>query len=351
MARFTKIFALWNDPTPDQTIGDTTTTPNPGTDNGNGYGYGSYAYGSGGGGGSSSQTTTAETKTKADKTQKYNASADLINNYNSLRAAAAANKRSYNNQVKASKNIWEQDSKTNAISSDTDWFNQQLKLQNAYNNHRRSAGTGLYGSGIHSLNNLYSRQDDTADTNILKAYKENQQSINTELYKSLTDAVNDYNQSLSQTKQGLNDAVMGFINQYGNLTGNISTTTTKTNTKASGDNSTVNTSTTFDTQTNKNPFLTYGKGFEGKKDKNGKIKGKQYANVNVNKLNKIFGTKIKRGKYGELTTAYLEQVMGLPSLKRQGFVRDTGSVLTSLNRLTSSQYTGSSYLNSLRYGG
>lgn len=340
MARFTKVFC-WGDPVPDQQLGNTTPTPNPGTDNG--YGYGSYGYGGGGGGGGGGGSTSSEstTKTEADKVQEYNASADFRTNYNSLRAAAAANKRSFDKQKKASEEIWKQDSKMNAIASDTDWFNQQQKLQNAYNNHRRSAGTGLYGSGLHSLNNLYSRQDDIVDTNILKAFKENQQSINTELYKSLEDAVNDYNQSLSATKQGLTDAVLGYVNQLGNLTGSTSTTKTET---SSGDSSSTS-NTTISTQTNKNPFLIYGGGLEGKKG------GKHYAAVNYKKLNKVFGTKIKKGKYGELTTAYLEKAMGEPVLKRQGFVRDSGSLLTGLNRLTSSQYTGSAYLNSLRYGG
>lgn len=285
--------------------------PNGGGGGGGGYG----GYGGGGGGGGNGTTVV-----KPDPIQQQNAVADAGNNIVAYQNNIDNANRTLGNTKKANKKIWTLDTLENQRSTDVNWFIQQQKLQNAYQNQRRSSGTGLNGQGLHQLNNLYARSDDISDQQLLNNQQKTQNQINEELYKNQVEAVNSYNNALADVLNGVYDTVGSFATTYGNLTGS------KTKNKNSGS------TTTQTVTTNKNPYVTYGK--------NGQAK------LNYKKLNKMFGLKLD-GRGGD---ASIGRFLQIPELKQQNNYRTPKTVRTHLGYLTNSQKTGSAYLNSLRYG-
>lgn len=121
--------------------------------------------------------------------------------------------RQYKSAMKSAKEKYKASLRN--LGTKDEWFNTQVKLQNAYKNQRDANGNGAYGSGMDALNNVTRTYDSTTDTQIRNADQDARDSIYQQLYTAQQQAIDDWNNSLTALKQTVRDINGNYVvNNY-----------------------------------------------------------------------------------------------------------------------------------------
>ena len=98
-----------------------------------------------------------------------------------------------------------------------DWFKQQKKLQGSMNQIKDTAGSALTGSNFLNMLDLFKTADDDIDTEALSTLRQNQNTIDNDLYEALSQSVNGRNELAADTEYAKKQLRSDLASQIANL--------------------------------------------------------------------------------------------------------------------------------------
>ena len=93
------------------------------------------------------------------------------------------------------------------------------KLQGSADQLKQSAGSSFNGSNFYSMLDLLKRADDDVDNETLRTKKDNQDTINNDLYEALSSSVNGRNELAADSEYAHGQIGTDFLAQVANIVG------------------------------------------------------------------------------------------------------------------------------------
>lgn len=105
----------------------------------------------------------------------------------------------------------------NKQSAGANWYTQQQKLQSVTSQLADAAGNAMYGSFLNDMNDAIARRDDQDDVAILTQMRENQNTLDNDMYEALQQTRNARNELSMDTENDLRELIADYAAQTNNI--------------------------------------------------------------------------------------------------------------------------------------